>query len=259
MSLLPTAHAAAPATRPAAVLNLLVLQSNKAEREALTTLLKRIGYRAQGVSSAQACQTEFDKRHYDILIIDPDPPLVEGLQFAAMVRAQRPGIGIIVLTSRARLDDRLAGYRNGADVYLTRPTSIEELAAAVRALTRRADHAEEPQRVAKALASLTLNTATLQLLGSGVAVDVSDTESSVLAAFTHSSGQRLDTAQVIAASGKALSKSTLEVLVVRLRKKLEQAGATAPTIKAIRGMGYQLCVPLEIQVPTYSPTSLHHV
>jgi DNA-binding response OmpR family regulator len=254
----PTAQAAAFATQPAVALNLLVLQANKPERDALTALLKRLGHRVQGVSSTQACQAEFDRQRYDILILDPDLPLANGLDFAALLRAEYPGIGIIVLTTRARLDDRLAGYRSGADLYLTRPTSSEELAAAIRALSRRSSDGDLPQVSASTQDRLTLNTATLQLLGANSAVDVSDTELSVLTAFTRSSGQRLGTAQVIAASGKALSKSTLEVMVVRLRRKLEQAGATAPTIKAIRGMGYQLCVPLELRLPTYSTNPPQH-
>lgn len=247
----PTAQAAKFATPVGPALRILVLQANKAQRDVLTASLQRLGHTAHGVASTVACQTKISQQSYDILIIDPEAPLAEGLGFAALARTQHPHIGIIVLTNRARLDDRLAGYRNGADLYLTRPTSVEELAAAMRALSRRSDHVDLPQIDSGSQDRLTLNTATLQLLGKTSAVDVSDTESSVLTAFTQSSGQRLDTAQVIAASGKDLSKSTLEVLLVRLRKKLQHAGAAAPTIKAIRGTGYQLCVPLDLHLPTY--------
>lgn len=246
------AQAATLATQPTVALNLLVLQATKGERDALTILLKGLGYSVQGVSTTGACQAEFERQRYDLLIIDPDLLMDDGLAFVALLRAEQPDIGIIVLTTRTRLADRLASYRSGADLYLTRPTSSEELAAVIRALSKRRGESGLKPIPARTKDRLTLNTATLQLLGSDTAVNVSDTESSVLTALAQSSGQRLDTAQMMLAVGKDLSKSTLDVMVVRLRRKLALAGVTTPTIKAIRGMGYQLCVPLEIQPSTHS-------
>jgi DNA-binding response OmpR family regulator len=97
--------------------------------------------------------------------------------------------------------------------------------------------------------TLLLNLHTLQLGGPRGWVDVSDHECTLLRAFAQSASHRLDTACMLVHVGKAdddAAKRALEVQIVRLRKKLEQAGAPAPTIKSIRGIGYQLCVPVAV-------------
>jgi DNA-binding response OmpR family regulator len=97
---------------------------------------------------------------------------------------------------------------------------------------------------------LSLNPQTLQLGGSQGWVDISDPECQLLRAFAASDPQRLETGHMLDLVGKCgeLGKRALEVQIVRLRKKLEQAGAVAPTIKSIRGYGYQLCIPIQIQL-----------
>ena len=97
--------------------------------------------------------------------------------------------------------------------------------------------------------SLTLNLRTLQLYGPLGGVDVTDPECLLLKALAAGIEQRVDTPRMLKYVGKsddAAAKRALEVQLVRLRKKLARAGAPAPTIKCIRGQGYQLCVPLAI-------------
>ncbi len=97
---------------------------------------------------------------------------------------------------------------------------------------------------------LSLNLRTLQLGGPQGWVDVSDPECLLLKALAAGPEQRLDTPSMLAQVGKSedhIGKRALEVQLVRLRKKLAQAGAPTPTIKSIRGQGYQLCVSLEIR------------
>lgn len=96
---------------------------------------------------------------------------------------------------------------------------------------------------------LQLNCATLQLRGPQCWVDITDPECVLLKALARSVDSRLDNAGLLAIVGKAdneAAKRALEVQIVRLRKKLAHAGATAPTIKAIRGFGYQLCISLAV-------------
>ncbi len=96
---------------------------------------------------------------------------------------------------------------------------------------------------------LYLNPRTLQVGGPVGWVDVSDAECTLLKALIASTDQRLDKARILArvdGQSESLSSRTLGARIVRLRKKLEQAGAPPPTIKAIHGVGYQLCVPIQI-------------
>lgn len=96
---------------------------------------------------------------------------------------------------------------------------------------------------------LALNLRTLQIGGPAGWVDVSDADCSLLLAFTESDLRRVDTAHILEKIGitaTELGKRALNVRMVRLRKKLEQAGAAAPIIKSIRGKGYQLCVEIGV-------------
>jgi DNA-binding response OmpR family regulator len=98
--------------------------------------------------------------------------------------------------------------------------------------------------------NLCLDLRTLQLGGPHGWVGVSDPECRLLKAFTASTDQRIDAALLLEHAGKrddAAAKRALGVQLVRLRKKLAKVGAPAPTIKSIRGQGYQLCVSLEIR------------
>jgi DNA-binding response OmpR family regulator len=95
---------------------------------------------------------------------------------------------------------------------------------------------------------LSLNPQSLQVGGADGWVDISDPECQLLRAFSANDRQRLDTSDMLALVGKAgeSGKRALEVQIVRLRKKLLQAGIPEPTIKSIRGQGYQLCVSIHV-------------
>jgi DNA-binding response OmpR family regulator len=149
-----------------------------------------------------------------------------------------------MVTARNDVADIETGYRSGSDIYLTKPTSFEALGAALQALSRRM------QPAIPNAAGLILNPVSRQLIGPVAKVDLSDRESSLLAAFAQAREHSLENWQLMELSGKpaeTVSKSALELQIVRLRKKLEHAGAPAPTIKAIRGAGYQLCVAVELK------------
>ena len=107
-------------------------------------------------------------------------------------------------------------------------------------------------------AGLYLNLRTLQLCGPQDRVDLTDPECLLLKALAAGIDQRLDTPAMLEHIGKpadAAAKRALEVQLVRLRKKLTQAGAPSPTIKSIRGQGYQLCVSLDVH-SSYTQTQL---
>ena len=225
------------------VLNIIVVEDHDDLREATVEALRRLGHTVHGVACAEALDDELGGFRADLMVLDLNLPGEDGLSLSRRLRAAEPGLGIIMVTAREQVRDKVRGYEGGADIYLTKPTSPEELGGAVQALSRRI----RPR--AAVSGELVLNPTTLQLRGPLAAVDISDPECSLLIAFSKAGEHRLESWQMMELSGKdpdALSKSTLEVQIVRLRKKLEQAGAASPTIKVIRGTGYQLCVPIVI-------------
>lgn len=231
---------------PPSALNIVVIDGCAESRATTVTALRRMRHLVRDLDGVGALNEELGRTPADLLILDPALPGESDLSLVRRVRAAHPGIGIVILTAHARVDDKVAGYGGGADLYLIRPIAAEELGAAIFAVARR-------MRSAAAEAGrLTLDPATLQVAGARATVDVSHLECALLGAFADAPQQRLDFAALTGASGKGAdecSKSTLEVQIVRLRKKLEEAGAKSPTIKSIRGIGYRLCVPLAVVGP----------
>ena len=228
-------------------LSIFVVEVHDLMREATVAGLRSMGHT---VASARALDDASPVAGTDILLLSV--PNAEGLGLVRRIRAAQPGIGIIVVSAGAQEGELVGAYQSGADLVLSKPASLDEVCAAVRALERRM------HPLAPSAWQCTLNTASLQLQGPEATVNVSDAECLLLGAFAQSVEQRLSNEQmtVIAArGGAAVSKTTLEVQIVRLRKKLEQAGALAPNIKSIRGLGYQLCVPIVVNKDF---RSLHH-
>lgn len=226
------------------LLKILVIEDHDDLRDATVSALAKMGYSVKGIDCAERIDDELARFAPDLLVVDLNLPGEDGLSVSRRMRAAQPDIGIIMVTARDQAQDVMKGYSNGADIYVTKPTSPEELGAAIRALARRL----RPQG-AVADQALRLNPQVLQLAGPAGSVDVSDSETLLLAALARASDHRLETWQLLEILGKQaddLETRALAVQIVRLRKKLEQAGAPAPTIKSIRSFGYQLCVPIRI-------------
>lgn len=224
-------------------LNILVVEDHDDLRETTVAALSDMGHQVKAVANAEALDEALPGFAPDLLLLDLNLPGEDGISLARRMRQVQPNLGIIMVTARVQARDRAAGYNSGADIYLTKPTSIEELGAAVRALGRRI------RPVSNSADSIGLNLVTLQLHGRET-VDISSVEGILLTAFIRSHDHRLEHWQLLELAGKTLdeaSKSAMEVQIARLRKKLQQAGAGNPAIKSLRGTGYQLCVVVEIR------------
>ncbi|MGZ5027330.1 MAG: response regulator transcription factor [Methylobacter sp.] len=220
-------------------LNIVVVEDHDALREVTVEALCGMGHNALGVDCAEAVDDEIGAFPIDLLVIDLNLPGEDGISLASRLRAAQPEIGIIMVTARNQINEKLSGYESGADLYLTKPTSVEELGAAVQALARRIKRHEQER------AAFVLNFAALFLQGPLGGVSLSAHEAAMLSALARAPCRRLESWQLIELSGKAeedFNKHALEVQIVRLRKKLMQAGATNQPIKAVRGQGYQLCI-----------------
>jgi DNA-binding response OmpR family regulator len=225
-------------------LNIMVVEDHDALRDVTVEALTRQGHHVCGVDCAEAVPDEAALRTIDLMVIDLNLPGEDGISLATRIRAAQPNVGIIMVTARNQLPQRLAGYQAGADIYLTKPTSIDELLAAIAALARRI----KPQAL-KADA-LTLDLATLSLCGPLGSVSLSGHEAALLTALVRAKDQQLESWQLIALGDKAVteaSKKALEVQIVRLRKKLQQAGAPDASIKALRGQGYKLLLKMALR------------
>jgi len=167
------------------------------------------------------------------VILDLGLPRKSGIDLLKELRRAGNKARVLVVTARDAVADRVAGLDAGADDYLVKPFSLEELAARIRALLRR-DIAREDNVLRNG--DLALDTAARTVTKAGAQIDLSAREFALLAALLERPGNALSKAQLeekLYGWGEEVESNTVEVHVHNLRKKL---GADA--IRTIRGVGY---------------------
>ncbi len=225
-------------------LNIIVIEDNDDLREATVDALSLEGHEVLGLSCAEVLPEQASWRHIDVMLVDLNLPGEDGLTLTRRVRAIQPDIGIIMVTARGSSLDKRRGYDIGADIYITKPASLEEINAAILSLSRRL-HPKPMQ-----FDDLTLNLGRHVLRGhTQPELQLTSQESALLAAFSRAAEHRLEVWQLIEILDKTNAedpKAALEIQIARLRKKLLQAGYKGLAIKSIRNWGYQMSAQLRL-------------
>ena len=182
----------------------------------------------------------------DAVVLDLGLPGEGGDSIVRRLRRDWPRLGIVILSARSQAQERVRLMEEGADVYMTKPVDMRELALVIRALVRRLRPEAQPEHV------LVLLPDKQQLISAhGTAVDLTGSETTVLARLARATGQQLSRRQIIEALGGdylQYDERRLEALISRLRKKLELAGLSPQTLTAVRGQGYALQVALHERI-----------
>jgi DNA-binding response OmpR family regulator len=234
------------------MLSIVVIEDNEALLDVTVEALNEAGYSARGGSCAEQLDDALATAPIDLAVIDVNLPDESGYSLAQRLRAAHPLVGIIMVSARTRPADRIEGFRSGADVYLTKPTSAEELVSAVQAVERRIALTRGDGSWAAAPdqgeAGFVLDQRRLLIEHAGVSVPVSAGEASVISALARASGRRLEHWQLIEilAGDDEFSRTALSIRLTRLRKKLEMLGLGEGVLRPIRGYGYQLCRPARV-------------
>lgn len=176
---------------------------------------------------------------FELVLLDRTLPDGDGLSLVPVLRGSNPGLAIIVLSARGDVSDRVTGLNEGADDYLIKPFSLDELLARIRAVRRRpADLANDEVRAGSLIFDLTNEEATV----AGIRLDLPRRELRVLAALIRRRGRtvlRESLEQSVFSFDDEVQSNTLDSHISRLRRKLADAGAGVE-IHAIRGVGYLL-------------------
>jgi len=179
----------------------------------------------------------------------------DGMQIARKLREQS-GIPILMLTGRAEEADRVMGLELGADDYLTKPFSPRELLARIRAVLRRTQAAREALAArdehprAYRFAGWELNVRTRRLTApDGQRVELTNGEFSLLQAFCAAPQRPLSRDQLLDLSrlhGAEVYDRSIDVQILRLRRKIEPSPSAPQFIKTERGVGYVFSIPVEV-------------
>ncbi len=230
-------------------LNVVLVEDHDVLRLMVAQALQEAGHHVTALSCAEELEDEAGGRAVDVFLIDLNLPGEDGLSLTERLRAVYPLAGLIIITARSGLQDKLEGYARGADLYLTKPIEAPELCAAVSAMGRRR------QRISSLLQAqhtelFTLDVQRMRLSRPGSnAVVLTAAETAIMVAFSRAPGQRVAYWQIAETLGLNLNtypKASLEVRIVRLRKKLVDAGAPTACIGSVRNHGYQLCMSLQV-------------
>ena len=219
-------------------MRILIIEAEKNIAESIKKYLEQHGYAADCVFDAETAgrRVELYRNEYDLIILDWMLPGGSGLQICKDARKEGITTPILVLTGRSDTVDKVSALDLGADDYLVKPFSFEELLARVRALLRR-PHESLPVRLQ--VGNLTLDTATRKVYRGKKEVDLTVKEFSLLEYFMRHPNQVLNRNQILdhlwGFDFDSFS-NVVDVHIKNLRKKLK----LNDTLVTIRGIGYSL-------------------
>ena len=230
------------------LLNIVIVEDHDALREVMVEMLQTQGHHVQGLDCAEALDDSLIRSRIDLLISDLNRPGADGYSLTRRFRAAHPLAGIIMVTARNALDDKVNGYGVGTDIYLAKPVSPDELVAAVNSVARRLN-AQSAQSKPQTGTSLQFDSRRSVLSGPLGDCTLVAAESTILTALARAPDQRLEVWQLLELLNLDLdtyTKSTFEVRLARLRKKLVQVGAEKASLRVIERGVYQLAIALRV-------------
>ena len=237
------------ADNPAMPPSILVAEDQADIRELLVMNLRSAAYQVTAVADGVAALASQKEIASDLLILDLMMPGMDGLEVCKALRARGRSTPILMLTAKSTELDRVLGLELGADDYLTKPFSLAELLARVKALLRRADLQRAALTGAHAQAGV-LRNGDLEILPAkrsvryaGAVIDFTALEFDLLLHFAQSPGRVFSRAQLLGAVWGYTHdgyEHTVTTHINRLRAKLEVDPMRPQLILTVRGVGYKL-------------------
>ncbi|WP_026042785.1 two-component system response regulator PmrA [Pantoea sp. A4] len=216
-------------------MKILVVEDDALLLQGLTLALKGEGYVCDGVTTVREAEAAFREGMYSLLVLDLGLPDEDGLHFLLRLRRQKNMHPVLILTARDTVQERIAGLDAGADDYLIKPFSLEELLARIRALIRR--HVNQGDELVQ-VGNLTLNMTLRQITLAGQRLDLTPKEHAILARLMLKAGNPVHREILyndIYNWETEPSTNTLEVHIHNLRDKIGKSA-----IRTVRGFGYAL-------------------
>lgn len=177
---------------------------------------------------------------YDLILLDLMLPRLDGLSLCKRLRSAGCMAPILMLTARDTTTDKVIGLDAGADDYLIKPFELEELAARVRALSRRSLETRQPVLIC---GDLQLDPSTCNVSYGGKALSLTPKEYMILELFLRNPTlvfSRSSLLDKLWEFGKLPAEETIKTHITSLRRKLKEAGSSEELIETVYGLGYRL-------------------
>jgi DNA-binding response OmpR family regulator len=208
--------------------------------------LRHEGFEVSGASDGSDgsdLAERLEAQSVDVLVLDLTLPGEDGLHIASRLRKTHPNLGVVMLTGRISVADRVIGLESGGDIYLCKPVERRELVAAIRAVSRRVVMLP-PKK-----ATWILVHEGMQLLGQdGIEITLTRQEFQLLRVFSNAYGGEASRKRLIEGLDKNYldyDERRLETLVSRLRRKIAETTGSKEVIRSLRTEGYLFTEPLQ--------------
>ena len=214
-------------------MRVLLVEDDTMIAQGLQTALRQDAYVVDWIRDGRSADEALRTSKFDVVLLDLGLPGRDGLEVLRNLRARADATPVIILTARDEVRDRIAGLDAGADDYLVKPFDLDELAARMRSVLRRAAGRSDPCIEHR---GLRLNPITHSVERDGVPVQLSAHEYAVLEALLQRPGAVLSRAQLedrLYGYDAQVESNAVEVYIHGLRRKL---GSDA--IRTLRGVGY---------------------
>lgn len=216
----------------------IVAEDDAALRSVLTRGLREEGFRCEAVGTGAELLERIEAGRPDALVVDIGLPDCDGRDACQALRARGVDTPVLFLTARDALVDRLSGFEAGGDDYVSKPFSLDELVARLRALVRRGAAAAPPARAGGA----ELDPGAHALRIEGRLVRLTPTEFRILAALFARAGEAVRRRELVRAGwphGAIVNDNTLDAYIARLRRKMRDVPG-APSLETVHGVGYAI-------------------
>ncbi len=218
-------------------MRILIVEDSPRVAETVGAALRVQGHAVSVAGGVRAAEDACAARSFDLAIVDIGLPDGSGLDFCRAARRAGSELPMLLLTARTGVADRIAGLDAGADDYLCKPFSVDELAARVRALGRRGPRLRESSRT---FGAVHVDRERRAVAVDGASIPFTPREFDVVALLAWSDGRvvpREELLEAVWGDASERAAASLEVLLVRIRRKLAERGVRE-ALQTVRQIGY---------------------
>lgn len=221
---------------------ILLVEDDPAIRSVLRDALQNDGHTTTTAADGDEALATLRGSRFDLLMLDIMLPGPSGLEILRSVRQQDRDTPILLLTARSSESDKVLGLELGADDYVTKPFSLRELRARVKALLRRRETDTAGPTGSFAIGSIDVDLAAYELRRDGDVHRLSPTEASMLALLFRERGRVVDRSMFLNEvwGGATIGDRTIDTHLLHLRKKLERDPKKPQHLVTVHGVGYRL-------------------
>lgn len=218
-------------------MRIVLVEDNLSLAKGIENALKDQGHAVDHLDDGLDADAFLSRQRADVAIVDVNLPRLSGIEIIRRARARRDTIPMLILTARGKTSERVEGLDAGADDYLVKPFDMEELIARLRALARRRPEVAQSR---EAVGQLIYDREQRAVLYGERNLDLPRRELALFELLLENRGRLIEKdriADALYGTGTPVEPNAVELLISRLRRKIEGSGVS---IRTARGLGYML-------------------